>query len=76
MERISMRKVNHRTPEQISHASLVTVRELAESTGYSVAFLYQKASEGCFRIINGKCSKTEALAAWSNGWAVKKTKAA
>jgi len=68
-----MRKVNHRTPEQISHASLVTVRELAESTGYSVAFLYQKASEGCFQVIAGKCKKDEALAAWECGW---KTKAA
>ncbi len=66
-----MRKTNLRSPEQIAHASLVTIRELSESTGYSVAFLYDKAAQGCFQIINGKVSKAEALAAWAQAWEVK-----
>ena len=63
-----MRRVNHRTTEQIKNGLTASIAELTQVTGHSEPTLHRRANEGCFDIVGGKAEVAVVMESWRNGW--------
>lgn len=70
-----MRKSELAPVEQLKHRELLTVREASLVFGYSVAFIYQKISEGSLSLTAGRLSQDDFKEAWRANFPVENTAA-
>jgi len=68
-----MRKSELAPVDLLKQRDLLTVREASLVFGYSVAFIYQKISEGALRLTAGRLSQDDFKQAWENGFKSKIT---